>query len=228
MKCVVELPPPAAEDDADDGRVPLGARLVGTLPPAAVGEAALPGAPGRDEFVPLGAGLVGALPPVVVGVPALPDAPGEDEVPSLIGAAPFAVPALEDAAPVSFEDVAQPATTMELATTVATAAVQPPRRSNNRRPRISTFHLAVTAGRDNWRLPRAWPPTRYAADDVGGLGTCLCSLSAVASGPTMWPDDAKWSGRPQRLPNARRFTDFSALVAPFAATRGTAPAATNA
>jgi len=50
MKRIVELPPPAAGDDADDRRVPLGAWLVGTLPPVAVGAPALTGAPGRDEL----------------------------------------------------------------------------------------------------------------------------------------------------------------------------------
>jgi len=159
MKRIAELPRPAAGDDADDRRVPLGAWLVGTLPP------------------------------VAVGAPALTDAPGRDELPWLIGAVPAAV--LGDFAPVN---EAVPTTTTEPATTAMTTAAQAPRRANNRRPRIITFRLPVTAERDDRRLSRAWtwPPARYAADDVGGRRTCLCSLSAGASDPTTWPDNAKW------------------------------------
>ena len=111
-----------------------------------------------------------------------------------------------------------------------TAAAQTPRRANNRRPRIIIFRLPVTAERDDRRLPRAWPPARrpparYATDDVGVRGTCLCSLSAVASDRTTCPDNTEWSGGPERLPGAAKIHRFFRLDRfPFAAERGTANA----
>jgi hypothetical protein len=54
-------------------------------------------------------------------------------------------------------------------------------------------------------------------------GTRLCSLSAVASDRTTWPDSTEWSERPKRLP--RRATDFFRLDRfPSAAEHGTANA----
>jgi len=63
MKRFVELPPPAAGDDADDEVVLEGWR-VGTLPPAAEDDAGF--------GLLLGAWLVGTLPLVAVGVVTLP------------------------------------------------------------------------------------------------------------------------------------------------------------
>jgi hypothetical protein len=71
MKRIVELPPPAAGDDADNRGVPLGAWLVGTLPRVAVGVPGAADASGRDELpLVVGAASVAVLDdvaPVSVG-----------------------------------------------------------------------------------------------------------------------------------------------------------------
>lgn len=177
-------PPPVAGGGVEEPGLPLGAWLKGALPPLAVDTA----------DVPPGAWLVepAVLPPFAVGVPALLVVPSRDELPSLVGAEPTAV--LDDAATAGFRGVAVPATaTTEPTTTAMATTAQIHRRANNLRLRPLTFRLPAKAERDDRRRPRARPPARRlparrATDDEGGRGTCLCSLSAVASDPATWPD----------------------------------------
>jgi hypothetical protein len=133
---VVELPPRAAGDDGD----------------AADGDAA------DDGRVPLGVWLGGTVLPVAVGLPGDADPPGPEESSVLIGAAPVA--RLADVDPAGLGGVVT-STAMPIATTATTTrAAQAPRRANNRRPRVSTFLLPVTAEQGARRLPRAWPPAQ--------------------------------------------------------------------